>query len=269
MATLILEPRAGAQLDGLFQLPAGVSALERLQVYANGYPARLHEALADAFPAVAHVIGHGAFHTLTGRYMNERPPLYYNINDVGAGLPAFLRSNVPTADLPFLPDLAELEWSLVEAFNAHAKPAVDAMQLASLGIDDWDRVVLHLHAGLGVLTSAWPIREIWEARETPVESIDIDLENRPDQVLIHRSGFQVRCESIDAGEAFALTEIQRGRALGEVAMDLAARGCDDGAVSSWFGRWIELGLVAEVTWETPRTPRIKRMTESKGLQCNR
>jgi hypothetical protein len=93
-----------------------------------------------------------------------------------------------------------------------------------------------------VLDSQWPIREIWEARETPVESIDIELENRPDHVLVHRRGYAVRCESIEAGEAFALTEIKRGRTLGDVMIDLAARGIEDDVVSSWFGRWMALGL---------------------------
>jgi len=99
-------------------------------VHARGYPARLHEALEDAFPAVAHIVGHSAFHALTERYLTQRPPLYYNINDAGAGLPRFLRTDALVSDLPFLPDLAELEWSLVDAFNAHTGPPIDAAQLA-------------------------------------------------------------------------------------------------------------------------------------------
>lgn len=247
MATSILEPPPdAAQLDGLFAVPSEVSPLARLQVYAGGYPARLHEALADAFPAVEHIVGHGAFHGLATRYMTERPPLYYNINEAGAGLPCFLRADSLATDLPFLPDLADLEWGLVDAFNAHLQPALDATRLSSLEIDDWGGVILRLQPGIRVLISAWPIREIWEARETPTESIDIDLVGRPDHVLTNRAGFEVRCESIDAGEALALAAIQRGCRLGEVALDLAAKGYEDAAVAGWFTRWMGLGLIAGV-----------------------
>lgn len=257
MATLVLDPGDGADLDLLFRVPRGVPALDRLRVYAGGYPARLHAALEDAFPAVAHVVGHGAFDALTRRYVRERPPLYYNINDAGAGFSGFLRADALTSGLPFLPDLAELEWSIVEAFNAELRPALDASRIASSAIDDWDRVILRLQPGMRVLTSAWPIREIWEARATPIEAIDIDLEGRGDHVLVYRAGFHPCCESIEPGEAFALGEIRRGRALGDVATDLAARGVGGEAVASWFARWMTLGLVVgcEVESGLPARPR--------------
>ena len=245
MAALILQPERIDREDahGMIARPPRGTVAERLHVYAGGYPARIQESLEESFPAVAHVLGPRAFTSLTHRYLRAVPPPSYNLNDVGAALPDFLRGDALTPSLPFLPDLARLEWQLTRAFHAFDEPPLDPTVLSAWSTEDWERAILRFQPSVALVTSEWPIRSIWEARETPVDEIDLDLRDRPDRVLIYRSALTVHCESLGVDEAAALNALLDERTLGEVSEALAAAGHAPGTVSEWFARWMSLGII--------------------------
>lgn len=252
MAALILAgtrldtpTSSAAAIDALIAAPDRGDAPERMRIYAGGYAARIEEALQEAFPAVAHIVGAGAFHDLVHRYIEVIPLHSYNLNDAGAELPRFLSTDGLTEGLPFLPDLARLEWQIARAFHAHDQAPFDPTPMADWDLDEWERVVLRFQPWVALVTSDWPVREIWECRETPIAEIDLDLSNRPDRVLVRRSGYAVVCESLDAPEADALGALLEGRALGSVVSALTARGDDAASVSAWFARWMALRVVAD------------------------
>ncbi|MBI3388142.1 MAG: putative DNA-binding domain-containing protein [Deltaproteobacteria bacterium] len=206
MASLILHPERlehEAPALALAAVPRG-TITERLHVYLDGYPARLHDALVETFPAVAHMIGHGAMTHLTRRYLGALSLESYNLNDAGAELPAFLRADELTTQLPFLADLAELEWDIACAFHAHDESPLDPSVLTSWTLDDWEGARLRFQPSVALVCSPWPIRELWEARETPIEAIALDVHDRPDRVLVYRTGLAECCESVDSAEAAAL-----------------------------------------------------------------
>lgn len=247
MASLIAHPERvdNEPPDGLIAQPPRGDRHERLGVYINGYPARVQEAMEECFPAVTHVIGHRATHELVvARYVPALTRHSYNLNDVGAELPGFLHSDTLSGQFPFLPDLARLEWAVRCAFHAHdLAPLVDLGPLATWTEEEWQRAVLQFQPSVALLCSPWPIRDLWQARETPIEEIDIDLRDRPDRVLVRRAGFGVQCESVSADEARALGALLAGRTLVQVSELHATSGGDAAFVSAWFARWMQQGLI--------------------------
>jgi putative DNA-binding protein len=219
-------------------IPAAETGLERLQVYAGGYPVRVQEALAETYPAVAHLVGDGAFAALARRFAAAVPLHSYNLNDAGLELPAFLRSDRLTADLPFLPDLALLEWHVARAFHAYEQAPLDPATLSGWGVDEWQHAAVRFQPAVAVVTSNWPIRELWECRETPLEAIDIDLRGRADRVLIQRAGFAVVCASVDEDEAGVLGALLAGETLGVALASVGDREDGSADVSAWFARWM-------------------------------
>jgi hypothetical protein len=216
---------------------------ERLRVHGGGYPARLEEALAENFPALAHPVGAGAFRELAGRFAARIPLASYNLNDAGAPLPEFLRGDPLAERLLFLPDLARLEWDVARAFHAADERTFDPAALAGWGLEEWTRAVVGFQPAVAIVTSAWPIREIWECRERAIEAIDIDLCNRPDRVLVRREGFAVVCESLDEAQANTLAALLAGRTLGDVVDALGEHADLAASVSAWFARWMSLRMI--------------------------
>jgi hypothetical protein len=216
----------------------GVDVTERLAVYANGYPARIHEALREQFPALAHIVGESAFAQLVGRYIAAVPLRSYYLNDAGVGVPLFVGTDRLATQLPFLSDLALLESRVCRAFHAYDEAALDARSLADWTSEQWERAVVRFQPWVAVLMSDWPVREIWECRETPIELIDIDINDHPECVLVCRAAEVVVCEAVTRGEGEALAMLLAGQRLGEVMATVAERGHDPAAVSTWFAHWM-------------------------------
>jgi len=237
---------SGAGLNAWLDVPDPERAAERLRVYVGGYPVRIHDSLGESYPALAHWVGEPAFHALAHRYAASVPLTSYNLNDAGAQMPAFLRHDVLTGDLPFLPDLAELEWRIARAFHATEGPPLDPRALPWT-VEQWATAVLRFQPSVAVLSSAWPLLDLWTARDTPRDAIDIELHGHPHHIIIRRTGFSVRCESVAADEALALQLLLDGRCLGEIAERCEADGHDPSAVLAWFSRWTSAGMIADAT----------------------
>jgi hypothetical protein len=235
---------SAAVLDAWLHVPAPESAAARLRVYTTGYPVRVHDSLAETYPALAHWVGEPAFDALAHRYAAAMPLTSYNLNDAGAQMAAFLRHDVLTGDRPFLPDLAELEWRVARAFHASERPPLDPRALPWT-VDQWANAVLQFQPSVAVVASAWPVLDLWTARDTPRDAIDIELHGHPDHIVIRRTALIVRCESVMADEALALQLLLDGCCLGETTERLEADGLDPSAVLAWFSRWTSAGMIAD------------------------
>lgn len=235
-------------LDAWLHVPAPESAAARLHVYTGGYPVRVHDSLAETYPALAHLIGEPAFESLAQRYAAVVPLTSYNLNDAGAQMAAFLRHDVLTGDRPFLPDLAELEWRVARAFHASDGPPLDPRVLRWT-VDQWANAVLQFQPSVAVVAAPWPLLDLWTARDTPRDAIDIELQGHPDHIVIRRTGFIVRCESVAADEALALQLLLEGRCLGETTERFEAEGLDPSVVLAWFSRWMGAGMIADAMAE--------------------
>jgi len=261
LASVILEPDVlddetfRSEIERVIAVDPCERAIERLHAYTGGLPARVYDSLAQDYPALAHVIGASAFHDLVHRYVPLLPAGVYNLNEIGSCLPAFLASDAVAVEFAFAPDLARLELAVRIAFHARERAALDAARLARWTLEDWGEATLRFQPSVAVVSSPWPIRDIWAARNTVIEEIDIALEGRPQHVLVHRLGYEVVCEVVEEQEALALEQLLAGRALGEVAEALVGRGGDPETVSSWFGRWHARGLVVECE----REPRFREL----------
>lgn len=228
----------------MLSVPRGADLKARLTAHTGGYPARLEESLREAYPAIAHALGDGAFADLARRYTAASPPRSFNLNDAGRSLAAFLERDEASRQLPFLADLARLEWALVEAFHAPTEPPFDLASATAWSLDQWENATLRFQPWVRLVRSRWPVRLVWEARDTPIAEIDIDLSRGPEALLIRRHGFSPECETIGADEATAIEALRSGRTLGTFSSELAARGHKADAISAWFRRWAAANMIA-------------------------
>jgi hypothetical protein len=260
LAAFILEADRPSRDDELLEL-VGFSdatlARERLAAYVNGYPARIFEALDESFPAVRHLAGDAAFGEIVHRYASRVPCGIYSLSDAGAALPEFLASDPVGQRLPFVADLAALEWRMALAFHAHERSPFDPARLADWGLEQWEGATIELQSSVAVVRSAWPILDLWNLRETPISEIDLDLAGRAQIVLVSRDGFSVGCDLIESAQAVVLEALLEGVTLG-AALERLAPASDEGAdesaasavstapaVSKWFAAWSARGLIVD------------------------
>ena len=238
MVSRILPPEraAGATAQVGLHPQGGDPGAERLSVYSGGYLARMEEALEEAYPAVRQVTGRRGFHALAHDYAAGHPSHSYNLSRAGIHLSEFLGTHPLTSELPFLPDLARLEWAVVEAFHSFDQPPLDPARLAAIPPEGWERIRLDFQPSVRLVSSAWPILDIWEARDKPVSEVKIALAGRPQRVMVSRQALQVRCELLDERQENALAALLSGKALGALE-DLDP---------AWFSLWAAAGLVVNI-----------------------
>ena len=248
LATWVLGEEAPA-LERHVALPSDVDPWERLAVYQGGYPARVREALEQCYPATNRILGSGSFASLARRYLPFAPHGWCNLNSIGRNLPTLLSDDpgdpgdLLTTELPFLPDLARLEWAVYRAFHATLDPPCDLAVCEDWSIEQWSAVRFEIRSDVAVVTSAWPIRDLWAVRDTPREEIDVALVDRPQTVAVARSGFDVEVRVLEESESTVARSLLRGDRLGEAMQELARTGADERAASALLSRWAGQGWI--------------------------
>lgn len=215
-----------------FATPPGLTAWngsdpeKRFAVYRNNVIVGLVDALADSYPVVQALVGEAFFRAMAAEFARRAPPRSPVLAWYGAGFADFIADFEPAARLPYLADVARLEWLRVESWHAADAPALSSERIARL-LEDADAlpaVRLILHPALRVMASAHPVVSLWAAHQTDdpgaaVAAIDPDT---AEAALLLRPALDVEIRSIERPVADFVARLQAGVALGAAASAGAA-----------------------------------------------
>lgn len=241
---------SGASLDGWLVSDPRVPARVRLEIYANAYFQRIHDALARDFGALAANLGAEGFHDLVTAYLCVHPPERPSLRHAGERLAAFLDAHPAAAPFrrrwPFAADLARLETALADAFDAPDEPPLRREALAAVAPEAWPRLGLRLQRGARVIelaAAACALRERFEA-----DAPDASPEARAGRVtaLVWRRRERAHFREIGDEEAELLRLAQLGAPFAELCDRLAARCGAEAAparAASWLATWTDAELL--------------------------
>ena len=148
---------------GLWQpeAPEGFDA-RRFAVYRNNVQQGLSKALAARFPVVERLVGAPFFAAMARVFAAQHPPKGPVLAEWGEGFAAFLAGFPPVAKLPYLPDVARLEWLRGLAFNAADAPVADPAGLAQIAPE---RLILRLAPCVLAFDARFPAVSLWQANQ--------------------------------------------------------------------------------------------------------
>ncbi len=204
----------------------------RLEVYRHNVFTNLRGALGDIFPVVKRIVGEVFFLHAADQFIRAHPSRSGDLNQFGHEWPDFLAAYPHAEDLPYLADVARLEWAWHECFHAAEAAPLDLARLAELPPEAHGSLVFGLHPAVRLAQSEFPILRIWQVNQeqfTGDVEIDmgidweIDWETTGDCVLVRRDNagsVDVVMEAIETGAYRFLSELQQQRTL-EVAADAA------------------------------------------------
>lgn len=93
-----------------------VTTKSGFKIYRKNLVFGLCGALQKTFPFCCYLLGETNFTFLCRDYIYENPSRSSDVIDYGANFPDFLVVRGEIRDLPFLPDIARLEWAAERAF---------------------------------------------------------------------------------------------------------------------------------------------------------
>lgn len=230
-------------LRGSDAVRAHLATTSRPAIYANAYVARLTEALAHNFPALAKLLGPQDFAALARDYVATHESRHFSIRWYGGSLADFLATDARYAQVPLLAELARWEWAVAAAFDAADTGRIGADVLARLEPEQWARLRFTWHSSVRVLEHTWNAPQIWKALTHDVERPVAEIMGEPQPWLIWRRDLDVRFRSLDAAEAAAIQASRSGATFGEVCerAETAAR------AAAWLREWLDARCLTAAT----------------------
>jgi hypothetical protein len=218
----------------------------RLSYYRGNVQVNARKALASAYPICAKLVGDEFFDGLAFEYAVRVPSRSGDLNEYGADFPTFLDDFAPIAQVPYLPDVAHLEWRVHRAHYAADAPPLDIAWLATVPADRFDALTVALHPACALIESRWPLARLWDVHQPGFDGpFDVDFDAGPDRVLVYRPAFRVQVASLDAGSFAFLGVALSGASLG--AAFARAREADsnftlDARLRQWVGDRVIVGF---------------------------
>lgn len=250
MNTLLTSQRA--LLQALFGAASDAEALKTLTTdhamptRARGlasYQSNAHmlaeRVLVAAYPVVTAILSPDSMGQLARALWHRHPPVRGDLARWGADLPGFIAASPQLAELPWLADVARIEWVLHAAATAADAPvSADLASLALLTTHDPDQLTLTLAAGTTCLALDWTatrivLAHLAETEAAPVtaramavnvalpqavaELGDVWAVAQPELALVWRPGPSPMgrpvCRVAADGEAGLLASLQAGQSL--------------------------------------------------------
>ncbi|HQR03395.1 MAG: putative DNA-binding domain-containing protein [Proteobacteria bacterium] len=211
-AAFIGDDTAAAALWPLIEEAPAVAAA-RLAVYRRNLMGNLCGALAATYPVVERIVGEDFFKATARAYVRAHPSRSGDLNEYGGAFAEFLATFPPASPLPYLPDVARLEWAVQAVYYAADEPPADLSALACLDSGDDEDLVFRVAGDIARLDSPWPLAELWRVNQPEYDGplmVDFSL---PAQIVVWRWADRVQVEEVTPVSAALFDYLRSGMSL--------------------------------------------------------
>ncbi|MDP1963021.1 MAG: DNA-binding domain-containing protein [Reyranella sp.] len=220
-----------------------ISAEARLRVYRHHVAYSLGAALAATFPTVQALVGEDFFRTMAGRFVARELPAQPVLSEYGAGFADFVADYAPASGLPYLGDVARLDWALSVAFHSPMDRRLSAADLAAIAVEQLPSLQVVLSTGATLISSRYPIDRIWNASQAGASADPVDLASGRADLLVLRRPDDAAFIVLGMGEAAFVAALIEGNSL-EAAVGRALGADASFELSRGFGRLLGLEAFA-------------------------
>ncbi|ABE65206.1 conserved hypothetical protein (plasmid) [Nitrobacter hamburgensis X14] len=179
--------------------PDGDPCPKRFAVYRNNVVVGLIEILRAVYPAVRRLVGDEFFDAMAGVHVRIEPPRSPILVEYGGRFPAFIETFRLASSLPYLADVARIEWAWAEAYHARDACALTASSFSEVPIDQYPSLRLQLHPSVRVVRSAMPALTIWNMNVRDSDSGEVVFDGEGETALVARPDAVVQVRSLSPG----------------------------------------------------------------------
>ncbi len=216
LAAAVYDQDPGAAQWVRAQAPGAVA---RLGLYGNNTVLTLIEALGITYPVLRRLVGEDFFAALARHHLTQDPPRTPVLLAWGGTLPETLAGLPAATQLPWLVDVARLEWAWHQSYHAAEADPLAPNGLTALPAEQLPALGFRLHPATQTILLDHGVRGLWQAhgdhpdQEPPADSLR--LEEGPQGVVITRPGGQVQVWDLGPGAVALLMALARGEAMAQ------------------------------------------------------
>jgi len=190
----------------------------RINVYRNTVQQSLIDVLAAAFPVVQRIVGLRFFAALARDYAVSHLPEAPQLSLYGGGLADFIAGHDKTGALPYLADVARLEWARGEAYFAADAAPLDPAALSKLTPEQLSALRFVLHPAARLVRSAFPIHRIWTVNQPAVADVPAVDMSLAENVVFTRPAYDVQMRLVSAADAAFIAACAGGSSLNDATV---------------------------------------------------
>lgn len=192
----------------------------RFEVYRNSYSATLNRALTQIYPVTQLIVGEACFNRMSQDFIELTPSYSVDLNNYGNDFAEFIQQQVSGlqafSGLPYLCDLARLEYAWHKIYFAADEPPFP-FDLFTKSVEQADLLVLTLNPTLQILTTNYPVTDIWKSHRQGVKSESIQQLECQYYVCIIRKNDYISVFDITLELFQLLHNSQQGKTLDFIA----------------------------------------------------
>ena len=196
--------------------PSGAASVRRFSVYRNNVVSTIVEALGKSFPTCREIVGEDFFDATAAEFHRLHPPTSPILFRYGAEFADFLEDFPPAFTVPYLADVARLEWLRLQSMHARDADPCTIQTLSAYAPGDLMDVRIDIHPALSLLHSPWPVVSILAAVQRGEDLSGIGFEVGED-ALVTRPDVLVETRALPSGGLPFLAALQEGLTLADAA----------------------------------------------------
>lgn len=199
-------------------LPGKFESNDLMQVYRNNYYISLTEALRSVFVSVDKLVGKGFFDFVAHGYIDAHPSKSGNLHEFGEHFASFIGSLEQAASVPYIRDIARLDWAWHETFHAEDSIPVGVEVLAEFEPEELGTLNFGCVTAMKILKMDYSIFGLWNhCRDIPgFESADeLSYDETTESIMVHRLGLDVVVSLLTQAEAAFIQKLNQGFCLAD------------------------------------------------------
>lgn len=195
-----------------------LTAQQHLNIYRSSTQGALQKALQEIFPVCLKLVGENFFIGMANAFIEKTHSISFDIGQYGYHFPEHIRHYAPAQALPYLADVACLEWAWHCVFSGPESSSLDFKELTQILEVEWNRILFLLPTNLFLLESHYPIHRIWQVnQDTFTDDPTIELtQPRLFYFIIWRQELVVHIDELTYFEWRVLHWLKAGLTIAEV-----------------------------------------------------
>jgi hypothetical protein len=210
-----------------------------MEIYRGNVLANRRGALRASYPVVLRLVGDAFFDEAAAQYAGRTPSRSGDLHEYGDAFANFLEGYAHARSLPYLADVARLEWACHDCSHAADAGAFDFAALARVPAERHAGLRFLLHPAARLLRSSHPVVAIHAANQPGRDGTPARREGG-DHALVYRRGLEVAVESLDPAEWAFLARLAEGATLAEACVALDTR------MAPPLARHVQSGVIAGI-----------------------
>jgi len=211
------DNHATSKLSHYINETEGLSSTDHFNIYKGSITATLNRALREIYPVCNRLTGDDFFNAMGKKYMQNTASRSADLANYGEAFPDFIADFKHAMDLPYLADVARLEWAWHRAFHAVDESELDTGSLADVQENAKGQIIFQLKQSASLIHSEYPVHYIWKVNQKDYFGDQtVNLDKGGVDLLVWRKGYDMHIDPLDSDEWHLLNDIQQGRAFSEL-----------------------------------------------------